>query len=65
MSLMENSAPGSTKGECAEKKHPSPGSFLSPLTLYPQDTQFLEHQSAEGAVICQWGSLRTEAGVGK
>ena len=40
-----------------QKKHPSLGSlFSSPLPFIPRTHQFLEHHSAEGAIICQWGS---------
>ena len=58
MSLMENSAPGSSTKENVPEETPKAWvSFLLPFTLYPQDTfQFLEHHSAEGAIICQWGS---------
>ena len=38
MSLMENSAPESTKGNVPEETPKSWVSFLLPLTLYPQDT---------------------------
>ena len=58
MSLRENSAPGSSTKENVPEEIPKAWvSFLLPLTLYSQNTfQFLEHHSAEGAIICQWGS---------
>ena len=40
-----------------QKKYPRLGSpFSSPLPFIPRTSQFLEHHSAEGAIICQWGS---------
>ena len=58
MSLMENSAPGSsTKENVPEETPKACVSFLLPLPLYLQGIfQFLEHLSAEDAIICQWGS---------
>ena len=67
MSLMENSAPGSSTKENVPEETPKAWvSFLLPFTLYPQDTfQFLEHYSSEGAIVVNGAALRTEAGVGK
>ena len=58
MSLMENSAPGSsTKENVPEETPKACVSFLLPLPLYLQGIfQFLEHLSSEGAIVCQWGS---------
>lgn len=46
-----------------QKKHPRLASLLLHLPSVPRTyPSFLEHHSAEGAVICRWGDHRMEAG---